>query len=500
MSFDSDRAPEPTVVDSGARRILANTAYRAAADIGSKLISITFFVVLARQVGEAGFGVFVFGLALAALLTVLASFGQDLVLTREVARDRSLLDAYFTNTLALKLVLALPVLAVAAVVTTALGMASDTRAVLLLLGVALVAEQLASTCFAVYQAYEQLAYVPVVILTQRAFTTVVGVIALVLGAGVVAVSAIYLAGALAAVALALALLWRRVARPRLKLTPRTWPALFKAAAPVGIATVLALVIFRTDTAILAFFDSDKVVGNYGAAFRLFEATLFLSWAVATATYPVFSRLSMTTRPSVAYVFDGSLKLVVALTLPIAVAVVILAEPIVHLIFGAEFDDAIVPLTVLAPAIALYSIAFVTSGMLVAQNRQRVIAITNGVVAAINVVASFVLIPLFSLDGAALAALVSQLVLSVALLAFAHGVTGAVKWRRVLAGPVVGSLLLALAAVALRDHLVAAVVVGGVVYLAALAAFERLTYPEDARAIVDFVLRRSAPQSPPAASR
>jgi O-antigen/teichoic acid export membrane protein len=209
---------------------------------------------------------------------------------------------------------------------------------------------------------------------------------------------------------------------------------------------------------------------------------------------------MTTRPSVAYVFDGSLKLVVALTLPIAVAVVILAEPIVHLVFGTEFDDAIVPLTVLAPAIALYSIAFVTSGMLVAQNRQRVIAITNGVVAAINVVASLVLIPLFSLDGAALAALVSQLVLSVVLLAFAHGVTGAVKWRRVLAGPVVGSLLLALTTLALRDHLAAALVVGGVVYLAALAAVERLTYPEDARAIVDFVLRRGAPQPPPAASR
>ena len=63
--------------DVGTSRILANTVYRGAADVGSKLISIAFFVVLARQLGESGFGVFVFGLTLAAVLTVLAGFGQD---------------------------------------------------------------------------------------------------------------------------------------------------------------------------------------------------------------------------------------------------------------------------------------------------------------------------------------------------------------------------------------------------------------------------------------
>jgi O-antigen/teichoic acid export membrane protein len=500
MSFDSGRTSELGALDGGTGRILANTAYRAAADVGSKLISITFFIVLARKLGDAGFGVFVFGLALATLLTVLANFGQDLVLTREVARDRSRLDAYFANTIALKLALALPVIASAAVVTSALGMDADARAVLLLLGVALVAEQLASTCFAVYQAYEQLAYVPAVILTQRLLTTVVGVVALVLGVGVVAVSAIYLGSAVVALGIALALLWSRVAKPHLALTPRTWPALFAAAAPVGIATVLALVLFRTDTAILAFFDSDEAVGNYGAAFRLFEATLFLSWAVATATYPVFSRLTMTSRPTVADVFDGALKLVIALTLPIAVAVAILADAIVHLVFGVEFDDAVVPLTVLAPAIVLYSVAFVIAAMLVAQNRQRAIAITHGIVAALNVAACLVLIPLLSLDGAALAALGSQLVLFVALLVVAHGVTGGSRWRRVVAGPAAASALLALVTLALRDHLGAAVVVGGVVYIAALAVIERLAYPEDARAVLDFALRRAAPQSPPAASR
>ena len=168
--------------DVGTTRILANTVYRGAADVGSKLISIAFFVVLARQLGESGFGVFVFGLTLAAMLTVLAGFGQDQVLTREVARDRSRLDEYFANTVALKLTLALPVLVVSALVMAAAGVDAETLWVVLLLGIALVAEQLALTCFAVYQAFEQLVYVPVVIITQRLITAVAGIAAVRAGA------------------------------------------------------------------------------------------------------------------------------------------------------------------------------------------------------------------------------------------------------------------------------------------------------------------------------
>jgi O-antigen/teichoic acid export membrane protein len=488
---------ETHLAEEGAQRILANTVYRAAADVGSKLISIAFFVVLARQLGESGFGVFVFGLTLAAILTVLANFGQDLVLTREVARDHSRLDAYFANTVGLKLAVALPVLVTAAAVMAAIGTDMETRWVVLLLGIALVAEQLAYTCFAVYQAFEQLVYVPVVIIGQRLLTALVGIAALVAGASVVAVSAIYLGAAVAALALAYALLRRHVARPRLAFSARVWPQLFAAAAPVGAASVLSLLMFRADTAILALFDSSEVVGGYGAAFRLFEATLFLSWAVSTAVYPVLSRLSVTSRPSVGDVFDGALKLVVALTLPLSVGMAILAEPIIHLLYGREFDEAVVPLQILAPAIVAYSVAFVSGGMLVAQNRQRATAVVYGALTTLNIVASLVLIPPLSLDGAALAALITQAGLALVLLALARQATGSISWARIWSGPVAASALLALIAYVFRDNLGIAVVVGGIVYVVVLAAIERVVYPEDARRIWAFVRQF---RSPAAASR
>src|SRR6266480_4063920 len=103
-------------MSTGARRILANTGYRLLADAGSKLASIAFYVVMARELGAKSFGVFTFGLAFVILATTLGNFGQDSVLTREVARDRTLLDRYFFNTLALKTVLSALSLAAAFIV------------------------------------------------------------------------------------------------------------------------------------------------------------------------------------------------------------------------------------------------------------------------------------------------------------------------------------------------------------------------------------------------
>ena len=234
-----------------ANRILANTGFRAVADIGSKIASIALYVVMARRLGDAGFGVFTFGMAFVTLVTTFANMGQQAILTREVARDRGRVHEYFANTLSLQLTLSIPALILATGVGALLGFESDTRAVVLLLGIAVVAEALMSTCFAVFQAYERLGFIPIVLLAQRWATAAAGIAALALGAGVVTVSAIYLGGALGGLAMALYYVVARVARPRWEVRVRRWLPLMRVALPVGIAGVFATILFRIDVAMLA---------------------------------------------------------------------------------------------------------------------------------------------------------------------------------------------------------------------------------------------------------
>ncbi len=476
-------------MSDGPRSILANTGYRLVADVGSKVASLVLFVVMAREFGDSRFGVFTFALTFVILATTLANFGQDQILTREVARDRSRFSGYFANTLAVKIVLATTSLAIAIGIAAVAGIDRETLEALLLLGPAVTLELLMATCFASYQAFERLEFIPIALISQRFVTAAVGIAALLQGAGVVAVSAIYLGGSALGFGLALWFLVRKVARPQLELEPRRWPALMRAALAIGLAGVFAVVLFRIDTAMLAAFEPKDVVGDYGAAYRLLEATLFVAWSVGAAVYPVFSRLTATSDPPVGLVFERGLKLSVALTLPLAAGALVLAGPLIEVLYGSSYDDAETALRLLAPAIALYPICYVTGYLLVSQDRQRILTWVYGLVALENVLANLVLIPWLSLDGAALGTSISQLLVAVALVAFARRTTGLIRWGRIAGGPVLATLLAAGTMAALRHDLAVAVLAGTAVYLVALVLFERLLFPEDADALLKMLSRK-----------
>src|SRR3954452_23227200 len=85
-----------------ARTIARNTGVTAAADVIGKVASLGFYVVMARQLGQAGFGAYTFALSLAQLMTVFAGFGIDNLIARTVARDRSIAPRLISDALTVK--------------------------------------------------------------------------------------------------------------------------------------------------------------------------------------------------------------------------------------------------------------------------------------------------------------------------------------------------------------------------------------------------------------
>lgn len=472
---------------SGTSRILPNTVYRATADVGSKLISVGFFVVMARLLGDAAFGSFTFGLAFGSIVTVLAGFGQDAILTREVARDRRRAHGYFANTVALKLVLAVPVIVLAVAGLTLTNVDPTTRTVAILITVAVLVELLTSTCFAVFQAFEQLGYLPVVIISQRLFTAGAGILAMTLGAGIELVAAIYLGGSVLALVLGVVFLFRRVVRPRFELDTSRWWPLMRAALPVGVALVFQVTLFRVDATILQIFEPERVVGHYGAAYRLLESPLFIGWAVAAAVYPVLARLA--DERDLRSVTERSLKLAIGATLPVALGAAILAVPLVRILYGREFHSSARVLAWLAPTIVLYSFNHVSGVLLLARNHQRWLAWVYGAIAVENIAANFATIPRYGMLAAAINTTISEALLFMLMASLTVRLAHRLDWVRMLGGPLLAGAASGATMLVLDERFALAVVAGVVVYLAALGAFERVAYPQDVRAVAKFFRRK-----------
>jgi O-antigen/teichoic acid export membrane protein len=401
-----------------------------------------------------------------------------MVLMREVARDHRRLDSYYSDVLFSRVMLSVPPLLLALTIASATGMSGQTRLVALLMGFGFIADALLQVSFATFQAFERVNLTLVVLIAQRWITTSVAAAALFLGYGIITVAAIYCLGALLAALLAARLLYRRVARPRLRFSASGMLKVTREAVPIGLGIISFTLLSRVDMFMLGFYKPPAEVGQYGAAYRLLDTTAFVTWSVNTAVMPTLARLSLTTTPTIGEVYQRALKLVLSITLPLAVGAAVLAYPIITLLYGSQFHKAGGALLLLVPTIFLFPISSLTSQLFYVRGVRGVVATTYAALFVENVVLNLILIPRYSFYGAALGTSLSELLVAATLLYRVRSFRGRLDLRRMLTGACVGSAVAAGVMVLFHSQLALAIPIAVLAYAVVFLAFERVAYPQD----------------------
>jgi O-antigen/teichoic acid export membrane protein len=459
---------------SPSRRIATNTIVRSGGEIVAKVASLAFFVVMARELGEQRFGDFNFALSLSTVLLAASGFGTNGLLAREVARDRGLVDDYMSNINAVKLLTSMALFAAMVVIVNLGGYDGDTRLAVYLVGAGVIVENYAKTWHSTMQAYERLGLVSVSLIVQRVATAAAGIALMLEGAGLVTVSAVFLAGALAGLVTAVASLRIAGVRPRRRVDRARWLPLVKAGVPIGLVSLLFTAILQLDATLLSFLTGgdNAEVGVYSAAFRLVSAFFFLSWVFGAAVQPWFARQEDDRGLPIARAYELGLKLLTAALLPLGVGCAILAEPLIGLLYGDDYAAAVVPLRLLAVVLALYGINQLTAVLLISRYRPGEFRRVLMAVLGQNVLCNLALIPVLEADGAALSAALSAVLLGVLSVRVGARVTGRVNVTRAFAGPALAGAAMAIVLLLLSPPLGAAIVLGALVYAVVLVPWER----------------------------
>jgi O-antigen/teichoic acid export membrane protein len=156
--------------------------------------------------------------------------------------------------------------------------------------------------------------------------------------------------------------------------------------------------------------------------------------------------------------------------------------VIEILYGDDFDTAGTALRLLSPAIVFYALAYLAGYLLVSQQRPLVLTAVYGAVAVENVLLNLVLIPAYSLNGAAIGTSVSEGLVAIALVWGAWHYGGVADFARVLAGPALAGTAAAGVMWALHDELALAIVGGALAYGLTLALFEGTVFPHDANAL------------------
>lgn len=469
----------PDLVQRAADRAAHNTALRALAEIIGKVATLVLFAALARAVGQAELGVFVFALAWLQIATLPTSVGIDRYFVRRIATDRSQVREVF-SVIGLKLALASLIVLVSIGVLLLLDYGEHTRTVVYLLAPGLLMDTATTALYSVFIGLERGRLLAWGVLAQRLSTAVIGLVALGAGLAVEAVAAGYTIGSAVGLSLCLAFLSRSIEGPRFRVAPGAWRRIAMKSLPFGVQDGFMLLLARFDAVLLSLIATETAVGRYGAAYRIVEATLILSVAINGAVVAMYSYLNRDTTPTLQAVFQRSIKLLLAILVPVALFLGILAAPITEAILGSGFEESTLPLRLLAPTVVLMGVVYLSASLILSRRSPfRLARVTAGLV-LLNVVLNLILIPRFADAGAAAAMLATEVVAVTVMLVYAARAAGGLQWGSLLGAPLIGGVMMGLPLAVWQGSPVLAGVVGLGVYVATFVAVERRVAPGDLR--------------------
>ena len=479
------RAPDSGTARGVVGRVTRNAFLRAVAELLGKFASLALIAVLARKQGPVGVGVLVFALAWCELSTAPIEMGLDRYFLRRVAVDRRELDRFFYRVLILKLWRALPVLAISWALVLLVEDDAATRISVVVLSVSLLLDSLSWTVYAAFNALERGELIAASMISQRVVAAGAGIALLLAGLGVVAVAIAYAAGSAIALGIALILLARRIGLPgrgsRSGLSGLTRPSL-----PFAAQELLAVGIARVDAVLLAAIATQAIVGFYGAAYRLLEATLFLSTALQGAFVAMYTYLHERSEPTVGAVYQRSLKLSLALLTPCAVVLTVLAGPTLELLFGRGFEEAVTPLRLLGLTVVPLGLVLLSSSLISSRRDPKLLVAYSGAALILNVGLNIALIPTLEQDGAALAMLVTYVLFSVALVRLSAHSVGGIHLTQTLGAALAAGAAMATVAYLIQEPLWLALAACVPVYCGVFGLVERAIAPADFRFLLGMV--------------
>jgi O-antigen/teichoic acid export membrane protein len=372
-------------------------------------LGLVSIAVLTRYLGPEDYGKYTLALMYMQLFGVLADVGLFTTVVREISKDPSRTEELVGNTIVLRLLLSIAVIALGALISLLLPYDHQVRVAILLAGGPLLFGMLTSSFVAVLQARLRMSRAVVGDVVGRAVS--LGLVLAVVGLdlGFYAVMGAAAGGALATLVVTV-VLTRGLVRVRPLADRGVWRPLLKAAVPLGLALAINAVYFRADTLIISLYEPYDEVGLYTLAYRVLELALVVGTVFLNTTFPILSEAVARDEARARRTIAASADVCVLLGAPLVAGGLVLAPQIIEVAGGDEFKDAAEPLRILLAAGALAWINGVFGYALIARDRQASALWLNASALAFNVGLNFLLIPRYGIAAAAAVTVASEVLI------------------------------------------------------------------------------------------
>lgn len=390
--------------------IAKNTSYLTLALILQKVISFTYFAILARYLGPESLGQYYFAISFTTIFAIFIDLGFVNALTREVAKDNSKSERYLSNVLLLKTPLSLLALLAVFLIINLIGSDPLTRTLVYISCISMVLDSFTTTFFAVARGFHNLKYESISSVIFQLIVLISGVLAFHYQLDLRYIMLALSLASLYNFIYSLLIVWRRLkVRIHFKFDRALTREILLISWPFALFAIFQRLYTYLDSVLLALLAGNAAVGIYQVAFKIIFALQFLPLAFTASLYPALSYYWLYNKDQLRITFERSLNYLIIISLPIIFGAIILADKIV-LIFKAGFSGATLPLQISIVSLLFIFINFPIGSLLNACDRQRRNTFNMMIVTIVSIVLNIFLIPYYQAVGASLTVLATNILM------------------------------------------------------------------------------------------
>lgn len=369
-------------------------------------------ILIARYLGASDFGQWAFAFAFLTLFLVFMDAGLSPLMIREIAQNKENAKKFLSNSLALKILLSMGTILLIFLINQFSGKPQIVKTLIYLVTFYFIFNSASEFFRSVFRGYEKMKFEGFFKIFQSILVLGLIIAVIKFNYGIVSLMQVHLFSSLLTLLLTIWFISKKFIKFSIEIDWNYCKTILKIAYPFALSSVFILIYYFIDTVMLSYLKGDQVTGWYSAAYKIL--LVFNAWAylVYNVTYPTLSRLFKNNLDNFLKLCSVVSKIIMGIGLPIIVGAFVLAPYFIPLLLGEQFAMSIIIFQILIWSIPFLFFETTFSIGLQASGLQKEFMKATACGAIFNIVANLILIPYFSFYGAAVATVLTQILITI----------------------------------------------------------------------------------------
>lgn len=410
MSTSTPESDSPNQIKAG--KIFRNFSFLTIGKILGDGFTFLLFIILSREFGQEGIGEYSFAMAITGFFAALSEFGLYHYSIKEMSRYQGPLGDYYGKIFSVRLILSGLIFLLLLAFLPLCPFSTETKIIIGLIGAYQIIYMIMDGYCALFVASEEMRVAGILEFSLRMIIALSGIGICLLGGDLIQVTIAFPAVTLLLTIATHKLASREYGKPRFSLSRESFNRIIRSSATYATANILFILSARIDVILLGFYLGAAAAGIYNVAYRLIFIFMVITHFASVSIFPVASRLFIKSRDDFFAFYQDTLNLLILICIPASFTLWLAAPDIITIFFGAEFEQSILILRILAPLFFLTMMENILATFLMSCEKERERTTGYWLTAWTNISGNLILIPLYGCAGAAIATLISKMLQTV----------------------------------------------------------------------------------------